>query len=387
MTQENNTFTFASLFAGIGGICTAFKNAGFELSWANEYDAHACQTYSRNIQIPYYDGSISTPYLIHHDITKICLNPDSDLNEIDLTSLPKVDILTSGFPCQAFSVAGYREGFEDSKGRGNLFFDTVRFIQEIKPQAFLLENVKGLVSHDNGNTFRVIRDIISSNQDTVIEVNASQWNGLGYSFIPFVLNSIEYSEIPQTRSRIYIVGFKNEAWIHNNQNHSALNVSPSNQPSFTSLEGFANTKTSKFFIPSKVSKTKPVQTLLEPSTQDDFYIYDSDHKYYPILAPEVTDKTTLYQWRRHYVRKNQSNACPTLTANMGTGGHNVPIVLDSLNRIRKLTPKECLNFQGFPASYSFPSDIAKSHCYKQAGNSVVVPVIESIAANIKVALE
>ena len=108
--------------------------------------------------------------------------------------------------------------------------------------------------------------------------------------------------------------------------------------------------------------------------------------FYDDLEKEITKKDTIYQWRRKYVRENKSNLCPTLTANMGTGGHNVPLVLTKYG-IRKLTPKECFLFQGYPEDFELPENLAQSHLYKQAGNSVVVPVIRRLAKNIKKAIE
>ncbi|SVE42626.1 uncharacterized protein METZ01_LOCUS495480, partial [marine metagenome] len=120
-------YTVGSLFAGIGGLCTAFEKAGCEIKWANEWDEKACLTYEHNFSTK----------LLEKDIYEIT----------EPLKLGKVDIITSGFPCQAFSVAGYRQGFEDEKGRGNLFFETARFIDIIRPKAFLLENVRNLASH------------------------------------------------------------------------------------------------------------------------------------------------------------------------------------------------------------------------------------------------
>jgi len=310
------SYTVGSLFAGIGGICLGFMNAGCKVLWANEIDKKACETYALNFpKHPLHCEDI-------HNIS----NP---------LELGKVDIITSGFPCQAFSVAGYRKGFKDS--RGNLFFETARVIQAIKPKAFLLENVKNLKGHDGGNTFKVIEQVVTQE--------------LGYSFIPFVLNSKDYGNIPQTRERIYIVGFKSPG-----------------------LE-------KEFNIPGKIELTKTIHDLLDSAQQEEKYYYQSDHQYYSALVSEIKSKDTFYQWRRVYVRENKSNVCPTLTANMGTGGHNVPIIKDNYG-IRKITPKECANFQGFPDNFTFPETMADSHCYKQSGNSVVVPVITRIANEI-----
>ena len=107
---------------------------------------------------------------------------------------------------------------------------------------------------------------------------------------------------------------------------------------------------------------------------------------YKDLKKSITSKDTVYQWRRVYVRKNKSNECPTLTANMGTGGHNVPLILDDVG-IRKLTPRECFNFQGFPRSFKLPTDVADGQLYKQAGNAVTVPLMKLIGSKIRIALE
>jgi len=311
-------YKVGSLFAGIGGICLGFKQSGFEVIWANEWDKKACETYASNFP--------------NHAL--YC----EDINSIkDPKKLGSVDIITSGFPCQAFSVAGYRKGFDDP--RGNLFFETARFINEIKPKAFLLENVKNLRGHDNGNTIKVIEDVITRE--------------LNYSFISFVLNSKKFGNIPQTRERIYIVGFKDES----------------------NGDGICSRN---FKIPNEIELTTTIRDLIDKEKQDERYYYNKDHRYYPLLDEAMNSDTTVYQWRRHYVRENKSNVCPTLTANMGTGGHNVPLIRDNFG-YRKLTPKECTRFQGFPNSFTFPTEMANSHCYKQAGNSVVVSVIKRIA--------
>lgn len=328
-----SSYRVGSLFSGIGGICLGFKQAGYELSWANEWDKNACKTYRHNI----------SNNLIECDIHNI-KNPKQDLGS--------VDIITSGFPCQAFSIAGYQLGFKDP--RGNLFFETARFIDSIKPKSFLLENVRNLVSHDNGKTFEVIKKVLTED--------------LGYSFIPFILNSKDYG-IPQNRERIYIVGFRDEAKI---QNDETLNIK--------------NSCTHNFKIPAPITLTKGIHDILSREKQNEKYYYKENHKYYPILLEEMKNKNTLYQWRRVYVRENKNNLCPTLTANMGTGGHNVPLIIDDYG-IRKLTPLECLRFQGFPDDFNFPESLSNSHCYKQAGNSVVIPVINRIAESMSKALD
>ena len=317
-------YSVASLFAGIGGICLGFKNAGARIAWANEIDKYACKTYREN-----FDGA---PYL-----------DEGNIYEKSVPESEKIDIVAAGFPCQAFSIAGYRKGFEDE--RGVLYTQVLRIIKETNPRAVFLENVKNLKTHDGGNTYRVIRESLEAE---------------GYEVDERVLNTSEYGNIPQNRERIYIVGFKKDE-----SGDSAMRF---------------------FSFPDEIELTKTIHDLIDCSDKkDDRYYYPESHIYYDKLNEAMDDSDTVYQWRRVYVRKNQSNVCPTLTANMGEGGHNVPIIRDDYG-IRKLTPEECLLFQGFPEGYHFP-DIVNSHKYKQAGNSVSVPVIQRIAEKMIEAMD
>ena len=310
-------YKVASLFAGIGGICRGFENAGAELVWANEIDPYACITYKENFK---------------HTLI------ESDIHLIDTKDVPEFDILTSGFPCQAFSIAGYRKGFNDE--RGNLFFETLRFIVDKKPKAFLLENVKNLVGHDKGKTFKIMLSALEQN---------------GYFVKYKVLNSMEYGNVPQNRERIYVVGFKEKE----------------------SCE--------RFEFPEKINLTKRINDIIDKETkQEDRYYYTEASQYYPMLKQEMTNKDSIYQLRRVYVRENKSSVCPTLTANMGTGGHNVPLIMDN-HGIRKLTPLECFEFQGF-GDIKISEKMSNGRLYKQAGNSVTVPVVEQIAKAILKAL-
>lgn len=313
-------YTVGSLYAGVGGICMGFKNTGFKVSWANEFDKNACITYRENHK----------NLLIEGDVLQL------NINEID-----KVDIIAGGFPCQPFSVAGYRKGFDDN--RGNHFFKILDFVDTMRPKVIFLENVKNLVGHDNGNTFKLIRD-------SIIERD--------YSFQSKVINTKDYGNIPHNRERIFIVAFDK------NQIEDAEN---------------------KFKFPSKEKLTRKVKDLIEKENVDDKFFYREDKYMFETLKEGVVSEDTIYQFRRHYVRENKSNVCPTLTANMGTGGHNVPLI-KTADGIRKLTPKECFRFQGFPENFKLPN-IANSHLYKQAGNSVSVPVIEAVSKNIYSVLE
>ncbi len=334
MENNKNQYTVGSLFAGIGGICLGFKQAGFEVSWANEFDKNACKTYRANFD---------------HDII------ENDIHNIDPSRLSIVDVVTSGFPCQAFSIAGYRKGFRDS--RGDLFFETMRFIDAVKPKAFLIENVKNLTTHDNGNTFKVIKEYILHS---------------GYSFIPKVLNSAEYGNVPQNRERIYIVGFRGEADYRGEIDNK-------------------NICSNAFEFPEPLPLTIKCHDLLQKYMNKEEYSYEkyrnSNVKMYDMLHKFMTNNESVFQYRRIYVRENKSNVCPTLTANMGTGGHNVPLIKDK-DEIRKLTPRECARLQGFPDSFILPErEVARGQLYKQMGNSVTVPVIKRIAHNMKAALD
>ena len=191
------------LFAGIGGIALGFQKAGFDVVWANEFDAKACSTYRKNFK---------------HTLI------EADMQQIEPHNLEKIDILTGGFPCQPFSIAGYQKGFEDN--RGNLFFDILRFIDSHQPEILFLENVKNLVGHDNGRTFDII---------------LKQLQKRGYHTHYKILNTYEYSDIPQNRERIYIVSFKNEQAYRN------------------------------FQFPEKTTSLKNIHDIIDDTAPDEFY--------------------------------------------------------------------------------------------------------------------
>lgn len=329
----------ASFFAGVGGIDLGFEQAGFEIVYANEFDNFAVKTYEENSQIK-----------VDH----------RDINIVKSSEIPDFDIMVAGFPCQAFSIAGNRQGFNDELGRGILFFQLERIFLEKKPSIIFLENVKNLTTHDNGKTFRIILEKL---------------NSAGYHIKYKVLNTMEYGNIPQNRERIYIVAFLDENICKN------------------------------FVFPEKIELTNKIEDVINFSQKTNNKYYYTKSKYPTYfesieeyenninrrkdrlnLEEEINEQNQIYQIRRGmYVRKNKHNVCPTLTANMGTGGHNVPLIF-SEHGIRKLTPKECFTLQGFPESFNLPN-ISDGNLYKQAGNSVSVPVINRIANNIKIAIE
>ncbi|WP_368294118.1 DNA (cytosine-5-)-methyltransferase [Dehalobacter sp. TBBPA1] len=289
----------------------------------------------------------------------------------------EIDVLNGGFPCQAFSIAGEQKGFEDE--RGNLFLSIIELIKQLgerhrKPRLLFLENVKNLGSHDNGRTYAVIKRELEKT---------------GYTVYESVLNTMSYSYLPQNRERIYIVGF--------------LNESDANR--FQLFENISKFKTVK----SSEERMMDIKKIIDYDTpQDDKYYYTKEkYPHYFVteeeyatqthskkdvrinLEEDVNEMYQFYQVRRgQYVRKNQSDVCPTLTANMGTGGHNVPLVKVE-NGIRKLTPKESFKLQGFPVGngYVLPEkyknkNYADSNLYKQAGNAVSVPVIRFLAEEL-----
>ena len=315
----------ASFFAGVGGIDLGFEKTGnFEIVFANEFDDYPIKTYEYNF-----------PNL------KVT---NGDISKIDAKDVPDVDVIFGGFPCQAFSIAGYRKGFDDEKGRGTLFFEMFRIIKEKRPKAVFAENVKNLLTHDNGNTYHVIKEALVSE---------------GYHVTEMVLNAMSYGNVPQNRERIYIVAFKDKETFD------------------------------KFHFPEPIELTTKLSDVIDFENKVDEKYYYTEGKYkkeiYDELVKELTDENAIYQWRRRYVRKNKSGVVPTLTANMGEGGHNVPLIKTKYG-IRKLTPKECFNIQGFPKDFKLPEKVSDARLYKQAGNSVCVTVIEAIAKNIAEAL-
>ena len=331
--KKTKQYSVGGLFSGVGGIELGFQQAGFKISWANEIDKNSCITYRKNFDHQLYEG---------------------DINDLQGSNLKPVDVLCGGFPCQAFSIAGYRKGFDDE--RGNVFFQIIRLINELKkkPKVLFLENVKNFKGHDQGRTFQKVINIIEEN---------------GYSIFFDVLNTCDYTLIPQNRERTFLICFRDEKdW------------------EFSRKKNLMSKKFADFFPPKKIKSNHPIQKFLENSEIDEKFYYRQDKYMYPHLRKTMKSPDTLYQWRRQYVRENKNNKCPTLTANMGTGGHNVPLVVTD-EGFRKLTPRECFNFQGFPKSFKLPNELATSHLYKQVGNAVTVPMIKKLAQAILKAIE
>ena len=306
---ELTKFKLVDLFAGTGAFTHAFENTGkVECVFSNDMDESSKKIYDMNF---------------NHTLT---LN---NLNNIKVEDIPKHNILTGGFPCQPFSIAGKQEGFDDE--RSNVFWKILSIIDYHTPECVILENVKNLLSHDKGNTFEIIhKQLLDRN----------------YHIRFKILDTSIITGIPQHRERIYIVCIKSKDVFD------------------------------KFTLEFPTIEKKSISSLLENSVNDKYYYTDKSSTW-NLIKNSVIKKDTIYQYRRVYVRENKSNECPTLTANMGTGGHNVPLILDDKG-IRKLTPRECFNFQGFPESYKLPN-ISDCNLYKLVGNAVSVPVVELIA--------
>ena len=303
-------FKYIDLFAGIGGIRRPYQKLGGTCVFSSEIDKFAIQTYEANW------GE----------------TPSGDITKIDEKDIPSFDILLAGFPCQAFSIAGKRKGFDDT--RGTMFFEIERILEYHKPKCFMLENVKGLLSHDKGNTFRVMKDILE--------------NKLGYKIYDQVLIEKDFG-VPQNRERIIIVGFKN---------HDI-----------------------KFEFPKPTGIKTKLGDILEK---------DVPEKY------TISDKIWASHQRRKEMHKAKGNGfgyslfnekspyTSTISARYYKDGSEILVEQKDKNP-RKLTPREAARLQGFPDDFKLV--VSDLQCYKQFGNSVPTKMIEAVANNVIKALE
>ena len=258
---------------------------------------------------------------------------EGDVRDIDPRALPDIDVLVAGFPCLPFSIMGYRRGFKDP--RGNLFFEISRFIDIKRPRVVFLENVRNLMDHDDGMTFLVISNTLAQ---------------FGYSVKYKVIDAKDVN-IPQNRARIFIVAF--------------LNIEDCGQ----------------FVFPEATPLEATIEDINDRSVKhDDIYYYGSSSRYFKELDAKIVDKTGIYRIDDSGVATKKWEICPTLKAHMGTYPDRVPIIRDDFG-IRKLTPMECLAFQGFPKEYIFRG-ITINDAYKQCGNTVCVPLIRKIATKL-----
>ena len=244
-------------------------------------------------------------------------------------------MLTAGFPCQPFSIAGKQNGFNDE--RGHLFYEVGKFISAYKPRFVFLENVPNLMEHDEGKTFLVIHDVLAN---------------LNYSIKYRVLRASEYGGVPQIRDRIYIIAFREQE------------------------------DCDQFEFPNKMELTLSIEdVLLRSQKKHEIYYYSDDDSFYKKASRIVTRRDSIYRVYHDSIKVTQNYMCPTLTAAMGVSRNQVPVLVDDFG-IRKLTLQECLNFQGFSKEYYFPNSITIDDAYKQVGNSVCVPVVRKIAEKI-----
>jgi DNA (cytosine-5)-methyltransferase 1 len=305
-----NTLHFIDLFAGIGGFRIALESVGAKCVFSSEIDPSASKTYSINF----------------HE------QPSGDITKIDSKQIPVHDILCAGFPCQPFSIGGYRKGFEDT--RGTMFFEIERILTDKKPKTFILENVMGILSHDEKNTINIIRKKLKS---------------IGYDIFEKILDAKDFG-LPQNRRRWFCVGFRKDLDILT------------------------------FDFPSGTKLTKSVYDLLENDvTGHDVTKIAAKHikSHYKKFKKTSQSLTIASEVRPSRCSMRDDGLVPCLTAKMGTGGNNVPVIVEQK---RKLTVTECLQLMGFNPDFKMKENNHQS--YKQIGNSVAVPVIFSIARKV-----
>jgi len=302
--MEQTELTFIDLFAGIGGMRLAFERNGCKCVYSNEWDKFCQQTYSANF------GE----------------TPDNDITKVDADSIPDHDILVGGFPCQPFSLAGKKRGFDDT--RGTLFFDVCRIIKAKRPRAFMLENVKNLCSHDKGNTFKVIQGALDE---------------LDYNIFYKICDGRDY--VPQHRERIIIVGFDRKRF-ENIDFEFTLNP-PAEKPVFKDI--LEQDVDAKYTLTDKMWNCLLKHSARHKAAGNGFG--------YGIAPLEGCSRTLL---ARYY--KDGSD----ILIDQGVGKNP-----------RKLTPRECARLQGFPDDFKIV--VSDTQAYKQFGNSVVVPLMTDIA--------
>ncbi|TAE33181.1 MAG: DNA cytosine methyltransferase [Candidatus Kapaibacterium sp.] len=316
-------FKFIDLFAGIGGFRLAFQNLGGQCVFTSEWDEYSKKTYHANF------GEM----------------PFGDITQINEFQVPEHDILAAGFPCQAFSIAGRREGFEDT--RGTLFFDVARIIKAKQPKAFFLENVKGLVNHDKGRTLKVILETLRSELNYFVPE-------------PEILNAKDFG-VPQHRERIFIVGFRKD-----------LDVKMFEYPKPFSKEiCFADVKEEqevpvKYYLSSQYLKTLREHRKRHESKGNGFgYIIINDEGIANaiVVGGMGREKNLVYDDR-----------LTDFTPQTNIKG---PV---NKEYIRRMTPREWARLQGFPDTFKII--VADAQAYKQFGNSVAVPAIQATALQI-----
>ncbi|WP_071125301.1 DNA cytosine methyltransferase [Leptotrichia massiliensis] len=299
-----------SLFCGAGGLDLGFKNVGFDIVWANDSDKFAVESYKKNVG----------EHVVLGDIT-----------EIDLNSIPLTEVIIGGFPCQPFSIMGSELGFGDT--RGTLFFRILEIIRNQKqrgnlPKVIVLENVKRLLTHDKGNTFKIIKKSLE---------------GLGYNIFYKVLNTADYG-IPQIRNRVFIVCFLD--------------------------------KEINFEFPKEVKLDKTMQDLLEKNVDEKYFLSEK------IIPTILSSGTKNYKAKTEIDLKIARPLCSTMHKMHRASQDNY--ITDN-GRIRRLTPREAARLQGFPENFEII--VSDTQAYRQFGNAVTVTVAEKVALSIKEAID
>ena len=313
--NEEYKFTFIDLFAGIGGIRKAFEEQNGKCVFSSEWDRWSQKTYFENF------GEI----------------PHGDINKIKPEEIPDHDILTAGFPCQPFSIAGVSKkkslgkehGFKDET-QGTLFFRIADILEKKKPKAFMLENVKNLKSHDSGNTYRVIEGTLKE---------------LGYKVVAGILDAVNY--IPQHRERLFILGF--------DKNIFGGDV--------------------EFGFPVPPRKKVTLGTILEKKVDSKYILSDKLWKYLQDYAEKHRQKGNGFG----YGLFDKNSVARTLSARYYKDGSEILIKMQNSNP-RRLTPRECARLMGFDESFKIP--VSDTQAYRQFGNSVAVPVVKAVAAEL-----
>jgi DNA (cytosine-5)-methyltransferase 1 len=324
----NDRIRFIDLFAGIGGFHIAMNRYNARCVFVSEKDKNAKKTYIYN--------HLKTPQsrsLLHGDIT-----------EIEEDSIPEHDILCAGFPCQPFSISGKQLGFEDA--RGTMFFEIIRIIRVHRPSILLLENVSNLKGHAGGATLENMKDMLENE---------------GYKVFYNILNASNFG-VPQARKRIYFVAFNERLNVNHFEFPKGLNLNTKLSDVLEDEE----TIDEKYYInrPDIVMKSEDDILELEDSKQNQ-----------PIRIGTINkggQGDRIYSVNGHAI---------TLSAEGGGSGSRTGAYLINGN-IRKLTPRECLRVQGYPETFKFPDDVPRTQVYKQLGNTVAIPVLESIISNI-----
>lgn len=332
-------FRFIDLFAGIGGIRLPFQELGGECVFTSEWDKYSKKTYAANF------GEV----------------PSGDITEIEANEIPQHDVLLAGFPCQAFSQAGLKKGFNDT--RGTMFFEIQRILAEHRPAAFLLENVKQLKGHDKGRTLETIIDILEGNSVAEIPADVPMSDvaknslsvKLDYNVSCKVLKATDFG-VPQRRERIYIVGIRRD-------------LLPK-----ASLTAF-------FDDLPKIGETQKLGEVLEPNCEVDpkYTLSDKLWNGHIRRRAEHAEKGNGFGYS---LFSHGSDYCNTISARYYKDGSEILIdQSDILKNPRKLTPRECARIQGFPEEFELGA-VSDNQLYRQFGNSVSVPVISSIASRL-----